>query len=623
MGLIGFALRNIRANALRSWIIGLCAFLVAGLAIGAVMFLRGADSSLRLANERLGADIVVVPEGELGKVEEALLMAHTTRVWMPAENLDKIAAVSGVQAASPQIYLSTLSNASCCSVSDMFLIAYDPTTDFALQPWLVSTIGQGLKLGEVVGGDYVFTPEGQENISIYGFLVTLKANLDETGTGIDQSMFMTVETAREIARMSVTLAEQPLEIPEGNISAVMVKLAPGADAEKTADEIRRTVPGVSPVVSANLFQTQRRQFGALRVALVTILVLTVILSLVLIGLVYSLAANARRTRIGCGPGHGRRQPIRVPDTSRRGFRPGCCRCPVRHRPRRRVALPLPHLYHQYHRAAPAPAFAVAADFAGTDWGRAWPGCGDPRCPGACTADQPSRSGHRDAGVSAMISLENVSKTYEARRAMKVSAVHAVSLEIPDCEFAVVTGRSGSGKTTLLNLAAGLTRPTSGRVLLNGQDLWLLSDRERSTLRSQKIGFVFQFPSLLPSLTVIENVGFPAMFSRGRIDRPAYEQAHGLLGMVGMADKLNAYPSQLSAGQQQRAVIARSLMNRPEVLLADEPTSNLDEQTEQEIMQLFANVHQELGLTILLVTHSSQLVSYGTRALSLSEGGIVA
>ncbi len=201
-------------------------------------------------------------------------------------------------------------------------------------------------------------------------------------------------------------------------------------------------------------------------------------------------------------------------------------------------------------------------------------------------------------------------------------MRGVSVEIKSGEFAVIVGRSGSGKTTLLNLAAGLTRPTAGRVTLDGVELWDLTDRQQSHLRNRKIGFVFQFPSLLPTLTVLENVVLPTMFgSNGREAEPR-ERAKALLDRVGLADKLNSYPRQLSAGQQQRVVIARSLINQPQVLLADEPTSNLDEKTEMEIVDLFRDLHTSLGLTIVLVTHTRQLVSSGMRSIEMADGRIV-
>ncbi len=222
----------------------------------------------------------------------------------------------------------------------------------------------------------------------------------------------------------------------------------------------------------------------------------------------------------------------------------------------------------------------------------------------------------------MLSLKDVSKTYPLGNDTSVRAVQNLNLAVEPGEFLVITGRSGSGKTTLLNLAAGLTRPTSGEVLLEGVNLWELPDQKQSSLRSQKIGFIFQFPSLLPSLTVLDNVALPTIFA-GRHDRPnAYARATELLELVGLADKLNAYPRQLSAGQQQRVVIARALINRPQLLLADEATSNLDEQTEQEIMNLLQEVHVNAHVTILMVAHSTDLVRYGTRAIHMAGGKIV-
>jgi ABC-type lipoprotein export system ATPase subunit len=221
----------------------------------------------------------------------------------------------------------------------------------------------------------------------------------------------------------------------------------------------------------------------------------------------------------------------------------------------------------------------------------------------------------------MIQLENVTKIYPLAKQADVTAVREVSLEIQRGEFVVITGRSGSGKTTLLNLASGLTQPTTGRVLWEGLDLWTVSDLQRSRMRNQKIGFVFQFPSLLPALTVLENVTLPTVFSANGAQPGNRERARELLETVGLASKINVLPRQLSAGQQQRVVVARALFNQPELLLADEPTSDLDEKTEHEIMELFAGIHGETGITIVMVTHTTQLVRYGTRSLRMAEGRI--
>jgi len=222
----------------------------------------------------------------------------------------------------------------------------------------------------------------------------------------------------------------------------------------------------------------------------------------------------------------------------------------------------------------------------------------------------------------MIAVHEITKVYTLSRENRVLAVDRVSLEIEPGEFVVITGRSGSGKTTLLNLIAGLTPPTSGRVEFDGVDLWTLKDRQQSLLRNEKLGFIFQFPSLLPSLTALENTALASIFGVNGAHADTYDRAADLLQTVGLGDKLGALPRQLSAGQQQRVVVARALLNRPEILLADEPTSDLDDQTEREIMDLFAEIHAETRVTILMVTHSTDLIRYGTRSIRMASGRIV-
>ncbi len=218
----------------------------------------------------------------------------------------------------------------------------------------------------------------------------------------------------------------------------------------------------------------------------------------------------------------------------------------------------------------------------------------------------------------MVSLLAVTKEYRLDEDRVVSPVRNVTLQVDCGDFIMVVGRSGSGKTTLLNLMAGLVKPTSGRVLLDGRDLHALSDREVSSLRAGRIGFVFQFPSLLPSLSVLENVMMPSEFSPrdGRVGQAL--RAAELLQVVGLSGRVSAYPRQLSAGEQKRAVLARAMMNRPGLLLADEPTSDLDEQTEREVVALLRKLNQS-GITIVMVTHSLELLPHATRAFKMENG----
>jgi putative ABC transport system permease protein len=298
MNVLRLALRSIQGNAFRSGVVALCALLIAGFVLSTTLIMRGAEMSLQLARERLGADVVVVPRGAEAQVEGALLMGHPTAIWMPDRALEQIRAVRGVAVASPQLYLSTLHNAACCAVSDMFLVAYDPATDFTVQPWLKERLGGGLRLGEGVGGTHVFVPDGEQNIKLYGYFITLKATLEPTGTGLDQSMFLTYETARDMARISQTQAAQPLELPEHQISAVLVKVTPGTHPDDVALRIVHNIPDVTPITSTSLFRSYRQQITGLQGVLVVVLAATWILAVLLIGLVFSMAANERRRELG-------------------------------------------------------------------------------------------------------------------------------------------------------------------------------------------------------------------------------------------------------------------------------------------------------------------------------------
>ena len=298
MNLFTLTLRNLQDSPFRSWIIFLCALLVSAFAVGATLIIGGAQTSLRLALDRLGADIIAVPAGSVEMVENAFLMGQPATTWMPEYYVEQIAQIPGVVAVSPQYYLATLRGATCCSVPEMFLIAYDPETDFTLKPWLESHLEGGLAADEAVGGAYVFLPAGTDNILIYGTPVYLKGNLEATGTGLDQSMFFTFDAAEEIARNSFKFAEQPLRILDDAVSSVMVKVDENADPHEVALAIADRMPEVSPIESTNLFRSQRDQILGLLRSVVLLLVIAWTLAVALIGLLFSIAVNERRREIG-------------------------------------------------------------------------------------------------------------------------------------------------------------------------------------------------------------------------------------------------------------------------------------------------------------------------------------
>lgn len=218
----------------------------------------------------------------------------------------------------------------------------------------------------------------------------------------------------------------------------------------------------------------------------------------------------------------------------------------------------------------------------------------------------------------MIELKDVTKTYKSGGGT-VHAVDGVSLAIEDGEFVAIVGHSGSGKTTLVSLMGGLTRPTGGNVLIGGRDIWTLDNKGLAALRSAEIGFCFQFSSLIQTLDCIDNVRLPASFTADSCE--SKQEAQRLLELMGVADKAHAYPSELSGGQQRRVAIARSLINKPHIILADEPTGDLDEETEGDVMDLFEEVNTG-GVTIVMVTHSQRLADRAGRTLQMENGSIV-
>ena len=218
-----------------------------------------------------------------------------------------------------------------------------------------------------------------------------------------------------------------------------------------------------------------------------------------------------------------------------------------------------------------------------------------------------------------IIVENVTKTYLVD-AVPLDAVRTVSLRIEKGDFISIVGHSGSGKTTLLSMIGGITRPSSGRVLFEGEDIYAAASDRVSEYRSEKIGFMFQFASLLPILTVKENLLLPTVFRPIAAGQETVK-AEELLRMVGLSDKINAYPAQLSGGQQRRVAIARAFMNDPALVLADEPTGDLDEETEGDMMRFFKTMNDAKGVTFIMVTHNTDLASQTKRQLRMSQGAL--
>lgn len=218
----------------------------------------------------------------------------------------------------------------------------------------------------------------------------------------------------------------------------------------------------------------------------------------------------------------------------------------------------------------------------------------------------------------LLEVSNVSKTYGSGEAA-VKALKKVSFSVPKGEYVAIVGESGSGKSTLLNMIGALDTPTSGKVVISGKEIFSMNDRKLTIFRRRNIGFIFQAFNLIPELTVEQNIIFPVLLDYQKPDRKYLEE---LLSVLNLKERRNHLPSQLSGGQQQRAAIARSLIYRPALLLADEPTGNLDQKNTREIIDLLKLSNRNLQQTILLITHDAQVALEADRVVTVEDGHIV-
>jgi putative ABC transport system ATP-binding protein len=226
-------------------------------------------------------------------------------------------------------------------------------------------------------------------------------------------------------------------------------------------------------------------------------------------------------------------------------------------------------------------------------------------------------------MSTVILVKNLVKTYAVGE-VEVKALRGVNLEVPRGEFLAVSGPSGSGKSTFMHIVGCLDRPTSGQYLLDGQDVSTMSKDALAAVRNKKIGFVFQGFNLLSRTSALDNVELPLLYGgNGLKTSDRHKRATEMLDLVGLGNRADHHPNQLSGGQQQRVAIARALINNPSILLADEPTGNLDTRTSIEVMGIFQRLNQERGITVVLITHEMDIAEYGTRTVTFRDGQVVA
>lgn len=634
-GLGAIAVRNLRRRPFRTLSLLLSIALLATLVIFSLASLLRLGQGIQLTLRRMGGDIMVAPPGAVTNPEEFLFATDRLSLHIRRDTLERLREMPAVEKITAHTYLATLAGV-CCSISSARIVAFDPETDFVVTPWIEQRLKRRLGKDEVVLGGKV---EGIESLEMGGqtWLLGMKfkvaATLDVTGTPLDNTVFLREADVREAMEKKLT----PYVVSPDEVSVAFVALRRGFDPDTVAKTIERENLDVKAITRGEIGSRLTRFFRVtLQIFLLTVAVGS-ILALLVVASVFSAVANERTREVGIlralGATRGHVIRLFLAEAVATGVLGGLVGIAAG----AALAVPAVRAVDEVTRFpvffSPAILLAIGAGGLAAAVGVLVLGALQPvlrvsridpldaikdtgEAPSPLPAALPAAAAACPEGV--LVRVRDLEKHYPGAEG-RVAAVEGLSLDIRCGEFLAILGHSGSGKTTLLSLIGGLTRPTRGEVLLAGQDVSRLDEARLAAVRNRSIGFIFQFASLVPTLTVLENVLLPAAFSPSPPAGIAEEGAR-LLGLVGLADKLNAYPGQLSGGQQRRVAIARAFILNPQLILADEPTGDLDVETEQEVMAIFRELHRR-GVTIAMVTHEREITKDADRVVTMDRGRI--
>jgi ABC-type lipoprotein export system ATPase subunit/ABC-type lipoprotein release transport system permease subunit len=607
-----------------------------GLLTALLIFALSASMRMRMGINRtmqqMGGDIMVVPVGAVSDPDDFLFGSQRISLRMDRNVLDTLTDMVGVQRAASHTYLSTLPGL-CCGVSEARIIAYNPDTDFVIVPWMKKSLKRNLQPNEVVVGAGVemgfelLETEGQA--WILGKKFSVAGQLDETGTPLDNTIFIREDDVWDVIEKGLT----ELQVKPDEVSVVFLQLQKGFDIDTVSKTIEREFLDVKAISRGKISSRLKNFFEATsRIFAFTVLMGSV-LALLVVGSVFSAVVNERRREVGMIRALGATKGHVLRLFLLEAFYTGLIGAGVGLLLGSGFGIVMNRSIDTVTKfpITFTPLQTIAIDGAGMAAGVLICMIGalypvrrinqlDPldAIKGADVLSPGITGKAENAAVGEslpMVVTEKLVKSYFDGE-VSISAVESVDFELKRGEFVAILGHSGSGKTTFLSMIGGLTRPNSGRVLLDGTDLTALDDTGLASLRNRKIGFIFQFASLIPTLTSVENVLFPVAFSDGREVR--HRRAEELLKLVGLSDKLHSYPSQLSGGQQRRVAIARAFIMDPEIILADEPTGDLDVDTEREVMKMVESMHQA-GMTIAMVTHEKEITNSADRTVEMQKG----
>ena len=635
--------RTARANLRRKPFRTISLVISIGLLTALLIFALSASVRMNLGIKRtlqqMGGDIMVVPVGAVSDPDEFLFGSQRITLRMNRQVLESLSQMIGVAKATSHTYLSTLPGI-CCGVSEARIIAFDQESDFVIVPWMKKSLKRDLMPNEVVVGAGVemgfelLETEGQAWILGKKFVVA--GQLDETGTPLDNTIFIRESDVWDVIEKGLT----ELQVKPDEVSVVFLQLQKGFDIDTIAKTIEREFLQTKAISRGKISNRLKSFFEATSTIFAFTVLMGAVLALLVVGSVFSAVVNERKREVGMiralGATKGNVLTLFLLEALFTGLLGAALglllgtgfdllmsrsidtvtKFPITFTPLQLLAIDgagmalgtiiciLGALYPvvRINRLDPLDAIKEADVTSPANLGPLSP--------------TPPREG---PAPSAMVEVRKLVKSYFDGET-SVTAVDEVDFRIARGEFVALLGHSGSGKTTLLSLIGGLTKPNSGEVILDGPisrssttPPWPLSGTERSASS-------FSSPASSLRCRPWRTSSSPVLLSSEGGERYS-KKAEELLRLVGLEDKLHAYPSQLSGGQQRRVAIARAFVMDPDIILADEPTGDLDVDTEAEVMELVRDVHRG-GMTIAMVTHEKEITRFADRVVEMKKGQFV-
>ena len=657
-------LANLRRKPFRTSALVIVVVMLTVAFYGGALLSMNLNNGLNSMRERMGADLMVTPQNTKNQAEALLTGNSSSTFYFTNDIGSQIAEADGVGESTVQTYISSLA-AACCD-EKVQIIGFNPDTDFVITPWVASQFDGTLRRGQIIAGASINVSDNN-TVKLYGHEFPVAAQLADTGTSLDNSIFVNMDTVPDVVSYSAQVghAAIPEEYAGKAVSAVLVKVKDGYSAQQVASNIAKAtgIKSLGYVYPGGITATTKTNLKVIIRYVAVFITVFWTMGLVVMLAVFSSAMNERKREFAAyrilGADRATLVGIIVKESATIGAIGGVIGVTCTSL----VVFPFSGLIAKELQLPYLQIGVGGTDSRRSPVRRAYGPGRIPRHSGASFRPTgiPDAEGGGVMPEQPILEVRGLTREF-VRRGKPFPAVDDVNLTLDPGEFMAIVGRSGNGKSTLLNLVTGLLKPTSGSILLAGNEVTTLNDKQMSILRNRTIGFVTQIQTLLPNLTAIDNVVLPAVLHRNpsryetEIDertndaqsqeqtassvvvdglpdviQPASTQtasssqpdhltqrAQHLLDQLLVGELATCYPKELSGGEMRRVSIARALMNKPKLLIADEPTGDLDAESTAIVMRLLRQVADD-GTSVLMVTHDPDALAYVDHTYRMDRG----